>query len=73
MFGGMVETRLAMGCSLALALGLGETKFLDLDTPLLLSEDPLHGGYEYQGPKIKPCKDPGLGSFPSIAPRVFAR
>jgi len=71
MFGGMVETRLAMGCSLALALGLGETKFLDLDTPLLLSEDPLHGGYEYQGPKIKPCTDPGLGAFPSNMPRNF--
>jgi len=66
-----VETRLAMGCSLALALGLGETKFLDLDTPLLLSEDPLHGGYEYQGPKIKPCTDPGLGAFPSNMPRNF--
>lgn len=71
MFGGMVETRLAMGCSLALALGLGETNFLDLDTPLLLSEDPLEGGYEYQGPKITPCDDPGLGSVPSNRPRNF--
>jgi len=65
MFGGMVETRLAMGCSLALALGLGETNFLDLDTPLLLSEDPLDGGYSYQGPNIVPCNDTGLGSIPS--------
>ncbi|RWW57407.1 hypothetical protein BHE74_00035814, partial [Ensete ventricosum] len=46
MIGGMVETRLAMGFSGHLAAGLGCFSFIDLDTPLLLSEDPVIGGYE---------------------------
>ncbi|URD80837.1 Mandelate racemase / muconate lactonizing enzyme, N-terminal domain [Musa troglodytarum] len=48
MIGGMVETRLAMGFSGHLAAGLGCFSFIDLDTPLLLSEDPVIGGYEVQ-------------------------
>lgn len=68
MFGGMVETRLAMGCSLSLALGLGGAKHLDLDTPLLLSEDPLEGGYQYEGPRMTICQEPGLGSIPATRP-----
>ncbi|CAN6445946.1 unnamed protein product [Victoria cruziana] len=46
MIGGMVETRLAMGFSGHLAAGLGCFKFVDLDTPLLLAEDPVIGGYD---------------------------
>ncbi|OIW18071.1 hypothetical protein TanjilG_19303 [Lupinus angustifolius] len=46
MIGGMVETRLAMGFAGHLAAGLGCFKFIDLDTPLLLSEDPVLEGYE---------------------------
>ncbi|TYI72676.1 hypothetical protein E1A91_D07G077000v1 [Gossypium mustelinum] len=46
MIGGMVETRLAMGFAGHLAAGLGCFKFVDLDTPLLLSEDPVLEGYE---------------------------
>ncbi|KAG6412341.1 hypothetical protein SASPL_125018 [Salvia splendens] len=46
MIGGMVETRLAMGFAGHLAAGLGCFKFIDLDTPLLLAEDPVLGGYE---------------------------
>ncbi|KAK3019101.1 hypothetical protein RJ639_002711 [Escallonia herrerae] len=46
MIGGMVETRLAMGFAGHLAAGLGFFKFVDLDTPLLLSEDPVLEGYE---------------------------
>ena len=52
MIGGMIETRVAMGCSLALVAGLGIIEHLDLDTPLLLSEDPVEGGYTYEGPKL---------------------
>ena len=33
-----METRLAMGCSFAMVLGLGGFELLDLDTPLLLSD-----------------------------------
>ncbi len=65
MFGGMVETRLAMGCSLAIAMGYGPAHTLDLDTPLLMSSDPLTGGYRYDGPSMY-CSDlPGLGIEPA--------
>lgn len=60
MIGGMVETRVAMGCSFALALGTGGFEFLDLDTPLLLAADPVRGGYRYAGPRLQPSSGPGL-------------
>lgn len=62
--GGMVETRLAMGCSLALAAGLGWMYGLDLDTPLLMRSDPLRGGFQYDGPRMLPAPGPGLGTEP---------
>ncbi|KAL5658209.1 hypothetical protein ACJX0J_031372, partial [Zea mays] len=46
MIGGMVETRIAMGFARHLGAGLGCFSFVDLDTPLLLSEDHVYGGYE---------------------------
>ncbi len=61
MIGGMVETRVAMGCSFGLVLGLGGFDFLDLDTPLLLAADPVSGGYRYEGPQLVPWTGPGLG------------
>jgi L-alanine-DL-glutamate epimerase-like enolase superfamily enzyme len=64
MIGGMMETRLAMGCSLALVYGLGGIDFVDLDTPLLLATDPLRGGYEYDGPWMSLWHEPGLGMHP---------
>jgi len=60
MAGGMVETRLAMGCSFAMVLGLGGFELLDLDTPLLLSSDPVNGGYRYDGPYLHPSHGAGL-------------
>lgn len=60
MVGGMVETRIAMGCSLSLVLGLGGFDVLDLDTPLLLAKDPVRGGYRYRGPYLQPWEEPGL-------------
>ena len=62
MIGGMIETRVAMGCSFSLVLGLGGISILDLDTPLLLAEDPFDsGGYQYTGPILSPWYEPGLG------------
>lgn len=52
MIGGMVETRLAMGVSACIAAGLGGFAFIDLDTPLFLSEDPFDGGYRQDGERI---------------------
>jgi L-alanine-DL-glutamate epimerase-like enolase superfamily enzyme len=49
MIGGMVETRIAMGFSAHLAAGLGGFDWIDLDTPLLLAEDPVRGGYRVDG------------------------
>ncbi|TKB76117.1 MAG: dipeptide epimerase [Nitrospira sp.] len=60
MIGGMVEARIAMGCSFAMVLGLGGFDVLDLDTPLLLGDDPVRGGYCYQGPWLQPWDGPGL-------------
>lgn len=49
MIGGMVESRLAMACAAHLAAGFGGFEFVDLDTPLWFSRDPMKGG-----PKIGP-------------------
>ena len=61
MIGGMVETRIAMGCSFSLVLGMKGFDILDLDTPLLLAEDPITGGYRYAGPQLQPWTASGLG------------
>ncbi|MDR4493072.1 MAG: dipeptide epimerase [Nitrospirales bacterium] len=61
MIGGMVESRVAMGCSLSLVLGIGGFDFIDLDMPLLLALDPVVGGYRYEGHELHPWKTPGLG------------
>ncbi len=61
MIGGMVESRIAMGCSFSLVLGIKGFDVLDLDTPLLLSNDPVQGGYGYQGPQLQPWFTAGLG------------
>ena len=70
MIGGMVETRIAMGCSLSLVLGLGGFDLLDLDTPLLLASDPVRGGYQYNGPYLQPWSDPGLAMKAEPSPHI---
>ncbi len=61
MIGGMVESRIAMGCSWSLVNGLGGFEILDLDMPLLLAVDPVAGGYRYEGSQLHVCDAPGLG------------
>ncbi|XP_068642391.1 L-Ala-D/L-amino acid epimerase isoform X3 [Aristolochia californica] len=63
MIGGMVETRLAMGFAGHLAAGLGCFKYIDLDTPLLLAEDPVIGGYEVSGAVYRFSNSRGHGGF----------
>ncbi|EXC25173.1 L-Ala-D/L-Glu epimerase [Morus notabilis] len=63
MIGGMVETRLAMGFAGHLAAGLGCFQFIDLDTPLLLSEDPVYGGYKVSGAVYEFTNARGHGGF----------
>lgn len=67
MIGGMVETRIAMGCSFSVVLGLGGFDVLDLDTPLLLAADPVKGGYRYDGPRLIPWSGPGLDLEAEVA------
>jgi L-alanine-DL-glutamate epimerase-like enolase superfamily enzyme len=62
MIGGMIETRVAMGCSFSLVLGIKGFEILDLDTPLLLNTDPVSGGYRYDGPRLIHWRQPGLGT-----------
>lgn len=71
MIGGMVETRMAMGCSFSLVLGMKGFEVLDLDTPLLLGHDPISGGYRYSGPRLLPWQETGLGM--TISPQECSR
>jgi L-alanine-DL-glutamate epimerase-like enolase superfamily enzyme len=72
MIGGMLETRIAMGCSFSLVLGLGAFDVLDLDTPLLLAGDPVAGGYRYEGSRLQPWSGPGLDMNVETSPNVTA-
>jgi len=49
MVGAMMESRLAISAAAHLVAGLGGFRFIDLDTPMLLAEDPFRGGYEQRG------------------------
>jgi L-alanine-DL-glutamate epimerase-like enolase superfamily enzyme len=61
MTGGMVETRLGMTAAAHLACALGGVEFVDLDTALLLADDPYEGGYSADGPRYTVSSQPGLG------------
>ncbi len=49
MIGGMVETRIGIGFAAHFAAGAGGFTWIDLDTPLLLADDPIQGGYRIEG------------------------
>jgi L-Ala-D/L-Glu epimerase len=49
MIGAMMESRLAIAAAAHFVAGLGGFRFVDLDTPMLLAEDPFTGGYEQSG------------------------
>jgi L-alanine-DL-glutamate epimerase-like enolase superfamily enzyme len=62
MIGGMVETRIGIGFAAHFAAGLGGFTWIDLDTPLLLAEDPVVGGYRIDGARCMLDTDqPGHG------------
>lgn len=46
MVGAMMESRLGCAASAHLVAGLGGFRYVDLDTPMLLANDPFSGGYE---------------------------
>src|SRR5437660_3181805 len=49
MIGAMMESRLATSAATHFVAGLGGFRYVDLDTPMLLANDPFVGGYEQMG------------------------
>jgi L-alanine-DL-glutamate epimerase-like enolase superfamily enzyme len=49
MIGAMMESRLATSAAAHFVAGLGGFSFVDLDTPMLLADDPFTGGYVQYG------------------------
>lgn len=72
MIGGMIESKLAMCCSAHFAAGQGGFDFIDLDTPMLLSEDPFEGGWKQTGGIYDLSDIPaGIGCWPKGRPAGF--
>jgi L-Ala-D/L-Glu epimerase len=46
LIGAMMESRLATSAAAHFVAGLGGFRYIDLDTPMLLADDPFTGGYE---------------------------
>ncbi|XP_007033191.2 PREDICTED: L-Ala-D/L-amino acid epimerase isoform X1 [Theobroma cacao] len=63
MIDSVAETRLAAGVAGHLAAGLGCFKYVNLSAPILLSEDPVVGGYEVSGSNHKFVNSRGQGGF----------
>ena len=62
MVGAMMESRLATSAAAHFVAGTGGFRFIDLDTPMLLAEDPFTGGYEQHGNQYDVSQvDRGLG------------
>lgn len=49
MVGAMMESRIATSAAAHFVAGTGGFRFIDLDTPMLLADDPFIGGYEQHG------------------------
>ena len=49
MIGAMMESRLGTSAAVHFVAGLGGFRYIDLDTPMLLADDPFTGGYEQRG------------------------
>jgi L-alanine-DL-glutamate epimerase-like enolase superfamily enzyme len=68
MIGGLVESRLSMTAAAHLASGIGGFSFIDLDTPLFLSKDPMRGGrLRPNGRYELESRVPGVGVAPRTA------
>jgi L-alanine-DL-glutamate epimerase-like enolase superfamily enzyme len=49
MIGAMIESRLGIATSAHFVAGLGGFRYIDLDTAMLLADDPFTGGYDQHG------------------------
>ena len=61
MAGAMVETRVGLLAMAHVVAALGGVDWVDLDTAFLLADDPFHGGWTFDGPRLRLASDPGLG------------
>jgi o-succinylbenzoate synthase len=61
MVGSMMESRVAVTAAAHFAASKKNVTKIDLDTPLMLSDDPVIGGVRYDGPLISLTDEPGLG------------
>ncbi|NWJ48429.1 MAG: dipeptide epimerase [Chloroflexi bacterium] len=72
MIGGMIESKLAMCCSAHFAAGLGGFDYIDLDTPMLLAEDPFEGGWKQSGGIYELSEiRAGIGCYPAGRPSGY--
>jgi L-Ala-D/L-Glu epimerase len=67
MIGGMVESILAMSCSACFAAGIGGFRFVDLDTPMFLAENPFRGGFVQRGAMLSLAE---IGAGHGVEPRA---
>jgi L-alanine-DL-glutamate epimerase-like enolase superfamily enzyme len=62
MIGCMLETRLALGCSVHFAAGLGGFDYVDLDPHIDPDREPFSGGPEFRDPYYSISDElPGIG------------
>jgi len=61
MFGCMLETRVGQSAAVHIACGTGAFSVFDLDSDMLLAEQPVTGGVERHGAFLKVLDRPGLG------------
>jgi len=61
MAGAMVETRVGLLAMAHVVAALGGVDWVDLDTALLLAEDPFTGGWQVDGPRLRLTAEAGLG------------
>lgn len=61
MFGAMLEGKISSAAAVHLASAKAVVTAIDLDGPLLCSDDPYLGGPQFIGPEIIPSREPGLG------------
>jgi L-alanine-DL-glutamate epimerase-like enolase superfamily enzyme len=71
MVGCMLESRLGLTAAAHLASARAIIRFCDLDSALMLAEDPVTGGIVYEGDRVILPEAPGLGA--DIDPRFLAK
>ena len=61
MLGSMIESKVSLTAATHLAASKKNITRVDLDAAILLAEDPVHGGFRIEIPKLYPGNAPGLG------------